>query len=161
LMYVERCPAEILQSRLVAWRYPDPDALLDPEQARVVASEFDGPWGAARPVAGAEDRWLIWVNPPDCEWPSEREIQEATKGAEFGWSTFRPGGSRSFVCPRLDELQWRMVLGKIRAETRPREAMPQSRRLEGSPGGAATSGFVRMRSHFRDLWKRFRSFWAG
>jgi hypothetical protein len=138
LMYVERCPAETLQRRLVAWRHPDPDALLDPEQAEAVASEFDGAWGAARIVATAPDGWLIWINPPGCDWPSSSEIQEVTKGAEFGWTTFRPDGSRSFVCPRLDELQWRMVLGRIRAETRPRE-----------------------QSRFRSLWRRFRSFWTG
>lgn len=119
LMYVERCRAEILQRRLLAWRCPDPDALLSPAEAQAVANEFDGPWGAVCLVATAQDRWLIWVNPPGCEWPTASEIQEETKRARFGWSTHRPDGSQSFACPRLDELQWRVALERIRAEARP------------------------------------------
>ena len=113
LMYVERCRAEVLQQRVLARRYPDPDALLDPEQAQAVAREFDGASGSVRIVATAPDRWLIWVNPPDCEWPTGSEIQKAAREAELGWSTFRPGGSESFASPPLDELQWRVVLGRL------------------------------------------------
>jgi hypothetical protein len=144
LIYVERCRAEVLQRRLLAWRYPDPDALLGLEQAQAVASDFDGAWGAARVVAVAPTSWLVWVKPNDCEWPIESEIQEVIKRAAMGWSTFTPGGSKSFLIPQLDEVQWRMVLDRTRA-TRVPQAMSQS---EKTKDGCGSSWLQRIRKLF-------------
>jgi hypothetical protein len=125
LIYVERSGAEHLQRRLLAWRNPDPDALLDPERANAIAGEFDGSWGAMRVLAGTDEWWLLWVVPAGDPWPTEGEVRKAAEVARVGWTMFNPGGSRSFVSPRLDELQWRRLVDDARAQTRPRPATPR------------------------------------
>jgi hypothetical protein len=152
LIYVERCRAEILQHHLLVWRYADPDALLRPEQAQAVASEFDGEWGVVAIVAATEDRWLVWVKPPDCEWPTKSEIEQAEK-LSFGFVQFTPGGSEAFVCPRLDEMQWRMVLDRTRRDARRSRPLPQ---LPNSKKGYRSSLFPHVRQNFIRMLRRWR-----
>jgi hypothetical protein len=187
LLYVERGSAEQLQRRLLAWRAPDPDALLDSGQANAIACEFDGPWGSLRVRAATTDWWLVWAVPAGSPEPTEREVRGETKHVRVGWLAFRQevqaqreriglreetegvptgfttirwDGSQSFLCPRLDELQWRLLADRTRARTRPRPAAPPPQ-----PVPLARPLFVAiaepgpdLRTRLRDLWRHVRAF---
>jgi hypothetical protein len=161
LIYVEQCSATTLKRRLIAWRYPDPNALLDPEKAQSIATEFDGSWGVARVIAGTSDLWLIWVSPPGRKWPSKSEIEKATEGAEIGWTTFNPDGSKTFILPHLDELQWRTALNGIRDEScHPKTPLP-SEQSHTSQTQKLPMAHAQEKSRLGMLWERLRSLLAS
>ena len=148
-IYVHRCSAPVLERRLLSLRIPDPSRILDLEQARSIAREYDGPWGAARVAAAHPGAWLIWVREPEGDWPADDQIHEIL-GTELrlGWTTYhlRLHG-RSYLTLPCDEPAWRWILIREREQgehtlgQQPATAPEASCRDDVNERGAAIGGW--------------------
>lgn len=116
-IYLQKCPAALLERRILGLRAPDPSRILDLDGAEAIAAEFDGAWGGARMVAAHPEACLVWVRPFGGRWPTEAEIKECAEKAQgFGWVVFYPGGGKSLVAPPVDEIAWRWLLTRERED---------------------------------------------
>jgi hypothetical protein len=117
-LYLQECPAAILERRLLSRREPDAGAILDSQRANSIAAEYDGPWGGARALAAHSQAWFVWVKPPIGDWPTADRIDEIlrTKHDRFGWTIYHPGGAKSFLTPPADEPSWRWLLARQREQ---------------------------------------------
>jgi hypothetical protein len=108
-IYVHKCGRDILERRLLRLRSPDPVAILDPERTRIIAAEYDGPWGAARVLAAGKTAWLVLVKKPDVDWPTSDYLDDMGRRIEVGRVVFSKYG-RFFVVPAMDEPAWRWLI---------------------------------------------------
>jgi hypothetical protein len=114
-IYLQKCPATLLERRLLGLRAPDPTRVLEFERANTIAAEYDGAWGEARMVAAHPQAWLVWVRPPKGAWPTEAQVEESVRRAQgVGWVTFHPGNGKSFIAAPADEPTWRWLLTRER-----------------------------------------------
>lgn len=116
---VQKCRGDVLEARLSSLRPPEATKILDPERANDVAGEHDGAWGGCRVLRARPEAWYVWVRPADQDWPTKEEIEQALKGPLMpGWTSFHPGGARSFVTLPCDEPAWRWLLTRRRGVPR-------------------------------------------
>ncbi len=122
-IYVQRCSTDTLRELLLRYRYPDPEAILTPDAMRAIAAEYDGDWGAARVLASAMNdvgepiAWMVWVRPPDGEWPTSEAVSATMEREQsFGWTCFNPDGTYSLMIRPQDEIGWRAFLASTRRQ---------------------------------------------
>ena len=121
-IYMHRCRREVLERRLLRLRRPDPAALMDPQQTRIIAAEYDGTWGAVRVLGATAAAWLVLVKEPSADWPADDELRDVARSMQAGYAVFSKYGRFQAISP-LDERAWRWF---ITSEREARQRVPRA-----------------------------------